>query len=493
MIMKKVSALLLSMAMILSLAACGANSETGGQTQTPEATPVQQTEQPTATPEPEPEYDFGGMTLKIGWFSDNGGPDPEANALSEAYYNRIKEVESTYNCKIEFVNCTGDYYNKYVTSVLAGDPIVDIGYLMTFHVPALAEGGIIQPLNNYDAYDVNAYKWRGDVTEAGNYKGNYYVTLLKNYEVRYGIFWNKTLFEKYGLPDLYDLYSKNEWNWSKLKEIALQGNQDTDKDGVIDIYGFNARESLEWCYLYSNEANVVKKTSNGLSIDLSDSKVIEAMTALQDFTTTVQFRNAIDWSTESWDAFITGFRDGKYMMTLEESWISGSYLEKDEGGMVDDWGWVPFPKGVSASDYSCYGKEFGCYAMLNGIDKPQEKALIYNLITDFTQSEEELSELVYAELENWGRDANAVENANEILNKGVSIVNPIKGFDSVNKAVSSMFGDITKGTSTPQTAIEAYQSQIDMAIADISTHDYDADMKAIVEAAEAEATEAPKN
>ncbi|MGF7146347.1 hypothetical protein HNQ56_004814 [Anaerotaenia torta] len=487
---KRIIAILISAVMVMSFTACagneGSNETTPPATSTPAAATPTTEPEPTATPEPEPTYDFNGITLRIGWYNANGAPNPDADAMSEAYYNRIKFVEDNYNCKVEYVDCTGSYYDKYVTSVLAGEPIVDIAYMMTYHVPSLAEGGIIQPLNNYSSFDENDFIWRPDVTEAGYYNNNYYVTLRKNYEVRYGIFWNKTLFEKYNLPNLFDLAAKGEWTWDKFKEIAIAGNQDTDNDGTIDIYGFNARESLEWNYMYSNGANVVAKTNTGMEIDLSDPKVIEALTALQDFTTTVKFRNAIDWSIESWDSFIKDFRDGKYLMCLEESWIAGSYLDVAEGGMIDEWGWVPFPKGPSATDYSCYGKEFGAWGMLNGIENAEEKAQIYNLINHFTETADELNELVDAQLENWARDAESFKNAKYILEEGVSVVNPINGFNDIKTVMGNLFQEITSGSTTPQTAIETYQSQIDTAIADIKTHDYDADMQAVVDRVKAE-------
>ena len=43
-----------------------------------------------------------------------------------------------------------------------------------------------------------------------------------------------------------------------------------------------------------------------------------------------------------------------------------------------------------------------------------------------------------------------------------------------------MIDEIAAGTTTPQTALETYQSQIDAAIADLETHDYDADMQGYV-------------
>ena len=40
-----------------------------------------------------------------------------------------------------------------------------------------------------------------------------------------------------------------------------------------------------------------------------------------------------------------------------------------------------------------------------------------------------------------------------------------------------MIDEVAKGSMTPQTALETYQSSIDAAIADISNHDYNAEMQ----------------
>lgn len=478
---KRLAGLLLSAAMVLSFAACG--DAPAAVSNAPVSTSAEQKVE-ASTPEETapllPEYDFGGRVVKIGSYYDMT-PDPEANAIEAALAERIKFVEENYNCKIEFVNLGGDYINKYVTSVLAGDPVCDIGYAVTTKVlPSLIEGGIAYPVSDLDVFDFSEYKWRSDVVDAGYYKGKNYTFLLKDPEIRYGIFWNKTLFDKYGLPDLYDLYENNEWTWDKFKEIAIAGNQDTDSDGTIDIYGFNARENLGWCYLYSNGAFVAEKTDAGMKIDLSNPKVVEALTAMQDFTTNVEFRDAIDWSCEGWDSFIKDFRDGKYMMCLEEFWISYAYLNKAEEGMTDDWGWVPFPKGASASDWSCYGKENGCRFMLNGIENPEEVATIYNLITDIADTEEEWDDLLEDQLESWANDAQTVKNVSYIYNNRIAKINSVNGFSDLNSAINDMVGEIASGASTPQTAIETYQSKIDAAISDLENHDYDAEMQELV-------------
>ncbi|MCR5278981.1 MAG: hypothetical protein K6E19_06030 [Lachnospiraceae bacterium] len=483
-LVSKMLAAALSATMVLALAGCGETasvSSASASTSKTEASVSTSTESSASVSEEakveEPEYDFGGREFKIGSYYDMT-PDPNAGALEAALAERIAEVESKYNCKITFVDLGDDYVADYVTSVLAGDPIVDVGYVITHNLlPSLIEGGIAYPLSELDALDLSEYKWRSDVVEAGTYKGKQYAMLLKDPEIRYGIFWNRTLFDKYGLPNLYDLVDSGEWTWEKFQEIASQGNQDTDGDGEIDLYGFNARENLAWCYLYSDGAYVCDKTADGIKVDLSDPKVVEALTGLQNFTQNVKFRDAIDWSVEGWDSFIKDFRDGKYMMCLEEFWISYAYLNKEEDGMQDDWGWVPFPKGPSATGWSCYGKENGARFILNGVENPQDVALVYDLITDLCESDDEWDDLMEDKLDNWCDDAKTVELVSNIYNNKLSVINGVNGFGDLNGTINEMIGKVASGELTPQTALDTYQTAIDAAIADISNHDYNADMQ----------------
>lgn len=452
---KRVVSAMLTTAMVASLCACGGGDETTSTTVGTETD---------ASVNSDAEYDFGGRTFRIGSYYDMT-PDPESNAVNAALAERIAYVEENYNCTIEFVDLGEDYIDDYTTSVLAGDPVCDIGYAITTTVlPTLIEGGIAYPISDLEVIDFDSYKWRQDVIEAGYYKGKNYTLLLADPEIRYGIFWNKTLFEEYGLPDLYELYENDEWNWDTFKEVAQQANVDKDNDGTIDIYGFNERADLAWCYLYSNEAYIADKTETGMTVDLTDSRIIEALTAYQDFTTTVEYRS-IDWSVDDWDSLILSFQTGTSMMCLEEFWISYMYLNE----MTDDWGWVPFPMGNSAEEYSCYGKENGCRIILNGVENPEEVALVYDLITDIADSEEEFNDLLEDQLESWCNDADTVENVSYIYQSSLSKINCINGFTTLNTAVNSMMDAISNGEMTPQTALDTYTSEIETAVSDINT------------------------
>ncbi|MBD5466861.1 MAG: hypothetical protein HDR21_01775 [Lachnospiraceae bacterium] len=482
---KKAMAVLMAATMVLSVAGCGGSGdndngnqgdvETGNQNAGGDQTDAQDDGAGNAADsqggafEEDAEYDFGGRVFRIGSYYDMT-PDPQSNAVNAALSERIAYVEEHYNCTIEFVDLGEDYVDDYTTSVLAGDPVCDVGYAITTTVlPTLIDGGIAYPISDLGVIDFSSYKWRQDVVEAGYYKGKNYTLGINDPEIRYGIFWNKTLFDEYGLPDLYELYENDEWNWDKFKEIAQMANVDKDNDGTIDIYGFNARADLGWCYLYSNEAYIAAKTDTGMTVDLNDSRIIEALTAYQDFTTTVDYR-PINWEVDDWDSLILSFVNGNSMMCLEEFWISYMYLSPVNGtAMADDWGWVPFPKGASAEEYSCYGKENGCRIILNGVDNPEEVALVYDLITDIADSDEEWDNLLEDQLENWCDDLNTMENVTYIYSRGLSKINCINGFSTLNNAMNSMMDAIANGEMTPQTALDTYRSEIETAVSDINT------------------------
>lgn len=456
----------LAAAMLLGVTACGGTDNTQANADAADADSSVASEENTDEQETasDAEYDFGGRVFRIGSYYDMT-PDPESNAVNAALSERIAYVEENYNCTIEFVDLGEDYVDDYTTSVLAGDPVCDIGYAITTTVlPTLIDGGIAYPISDLNVIDFDSYKWRQDVVDAGYYKGKNYTLGITDPEIRYGIFWNKTLFDEYGLPDLYELYENGEWNWNKFKEVAQNANVDKDNDGTIDIYGFNARADLGWCYLYSNEAYIADKTETGMTVDLSNSRVIEALTAFQDFTTTVDYR-AINWDVDDWDSLILSFQKGTSMMCLEEFWISYNYL----GEMSDEWGWVPFPMGNSTEEYSCYGKENGCRIILNGVEKPEDVALVYDLITDIAETNEEWDDLLEDQLESWCNDSETVENVTYIYSKALSKINCINGFATLNNSVNSMMDAVANGEMTPQTALDTYQTEIETAVSDLNS------------------------
>lgn len=483
---KKALALLLATAMTVAAAGCGNDSGTSSapdnsegsvqdsaqessQDSTEDSSSGEEAGSEEASQESEePAYDFGGRTVRIGSYYDMT-PDPEKSIFDKAFADRIAYVEENYNCNIEFVVVGDDYVGSYVTSVLSGDPVCDVGYILSYKLlPALIEGGIAQPVSDLGVVDFSAPWYSTGSTEAGTYKGKQYAMGMRGAGVQYGIFWNKTLFDRYGLPDLYELYENGEWNWDKFKEIALAGNQDTDGDGEYDVHGFNWRENLIWSFMSSNGADAVKKTDAGVELALETPEAMEALEFYADFMQNVPQLNGWlgDWQSQIWD-----FRDGNSCMCYEAWWISSGYL----GEMEDEWGFVPFPMGPSGTEYVSYGKEASPYMMLNGIEKPEEVAQIIDLIFQIFDDEEEWEEAILAAFEANATDSTAVDICMDLSQKNK--ISPLMGFGDLNEMVNKMMDSLGNGEQTPQTALEANRSALEAAIADIQNHDYGADMQ----------------
>ena len=465
---RKLTATLLALSLMGGLTGCGTSTPTEENNTTPPAQ-NQVTEEPQKEVEEEVQYDFGGRVVRIGSYYDMT-PNPENSIFQEALAERISFVEENYNCDIEFVNLGGNFVDQYVTSVLAGDPVVDVGYMLSYRLlPAMIEGGIAYPISDLSVFDFSQPKWDQVAVESGTYKGKNYALRVKEARAEYGIFWNKTLFEQAGLPDLYELYEKGEWTWDKFKEIAIAGNQDTNNDGETDIWGFNQRENLVWSFMNSNNAEAITKTADGVEVNLNSKEASEALEAYADFMLNVPHLQG--WLGD-WQSQIFSFRDGQSLMCYEAWWISGGYLKE----MADEWGYVPFPKGPSATGYTSYGKEADPLMMLNGIEKPEEVAQILDLIYDVYETPEEWEESAIAIFEAQATDANAVEICLELSDK--IKISPLMGFTDLNTLINDMLNEIASGASTPQTALETYQSAINKALEDLKAHDYDADMQA---------------
>ncbi|MCM1188947.1 MAG: hypothetical protein NC541_06585 [bacterium] len=481
---KKVLALLLATAMTLAATGCGDSPEPGSTPESQESgdssAPTEESPEASSPETPaEPEYDFGGRTFRIGSYHDMS-PDPEGSDLDQAYAERIEYVEQNYNCNIEFVVVGGgndEIINNYVTSVLSGDPCCDAGYILSYRLlPALIEGGIAQPISDLGVVDFSAPWYDPAGIEAATYKGKQYGLAKRGAGVQYGIFWNKTLFDRYNLPDLYELYEKGEWTWDKFREIALAGNQDTDGDGEYDIWGFNQRENLIWSFMSSNGADAVKKTADGVELALDTPEAKEALEFYADFMQNVPHMKGWqgDWQSQIWS-----FRDGTSCMCYEAWWIANSYLNADPAndreGMQDDWGFVPFPMGPSGTEYVSYGKESDPWFILNGVEKPEEVAQVIDLIFQYEETEEDWDEAIMAQFEKNAEDSTAVEICLGLSTKNK--ISPLMGFTNLNNMLNSMMDSLGNGETTPDTALEANRAALEAAIEDIKTHDYGADMQ----------------
>jgi len=457
---------LLLLALIFVLAACNKEGAKPADTDPKPPEEQEQPEEEEVVVDELPENDFGGMTLT--W----AAPwqiviDPDSNEFNEKWHARITELEEKWNFKLDLKEVGwDDYIGNYVRTTLAGEPVADIVYMLTNQFyPNLVSNGILYPVSDLGILDYNDPKWNKAGHEASEYKGSKY-SLLINVEgsTRDAIWWNKTLFDELGLPDLYELYENGEWTWDKMVEIAEMATKDTNNDGETDIYGV-AIENFPWKLIYANGYESIIKTDSGIDIDMSDPKVTEALEFYQKFAQNHGHTNMGWFDGASWDYRITNFRDGNIAMLSGEWWNANNYFR--DGMMQDEYGMVPFPTGPSHDQPVSYGYEARVDPMLATVKNPEDKVTIWNEITNFGDAED---------WNNWTReifegaanDAETVEYA-MMLNSNTK-TNLIRGFDTLNGIFNDFFGQLASGSTTVQTGLEAINPQIQAALVDFKEH-----------------------
>ncbi|HOM03739.1 MAG TPA: extracellular solute-binding protein [Acetivibrio sp.] len=322
---------------------------------------------------PDQRFDLNGYTVKIAQWWD-------ASPKDDATISRYKLVEEKYNCKIEHITITWDQIvSKFTSSVLSGEPIADIVlFEMTRALPVLAESDLIIPVDDYFNFDDS--KWPPIIKQVGKYKGKQYGFANFSWNLS-GIFYNKALFERLGLPDPYELQESGDWTWEKFVQIAQEATRDEDGDGENDVWGLAIQaHNLYSPLVLSNNANIINFDENGKAIfALDDPNAIEALQFFGDLYNKYKVVSPAIDSTDWYEA-PRKFASGNIAMFFGQGW-DGQDFKKT---LKDNFGFVFFPKGPKASDYIVpVMQESKIYVMPKHAKHPKEVAKIFEEVFIF--------------------------------------------------------------------------------------------------------------
>lgn len=295
-------------------------------------------------------YDLGGNTVTIiSWTSER-----MANYFDSypPVLDRIAEAERLFNCKIEFMQ-TREIPEVNLNRLLAGESTYDLWHVQNkIGYWELVAGGAAYPVTQFlaaDYYDILPPSFIA-TEEALKFDGQYWGLGPVEYRPMYGyqndllfVAYNKTLFEREGLPDLYELYLDGEWTWEKATEIAVKATVDFDGDGVIDQWGIV--DARPWDLAVANGANMIKIDSNGRMVfNGDDPKYIEALEQSYQWWTEL----GVQFQSYSSGEINNTFRNGKAAMHFSTPAFGLPDLLAE---MTDDWGIVPLPMGPSADKH----------------------------------------------------------------------------------------------------------------------------------------------
>jgi len=271
--MKKITTLLLLMAMLVpSLIACssgdGGNSgETTAADAGADTTASETAHEPTndelfdLSVKAMPELDYDGYTFRVvdrdsdagGWMTvDIYAESETGDAINDAVFKRNMALEEKLNVKISERKIYP--YNKVSSTVapeiLSGDDTFDaltdgLSMLST----SLATPGYLIDLNEVPEIDLSQPYWDQMLTESMTIKGKTYfatgdISIMDN-QGTWAVLFNKKHINDFKLDDPYTLVNNGTWTLDKFYDMAKVVTLDLDGDGVLN-------ENDQWGYLGEN-------------------------------------------------------------------------------------------------------------------------------------------------------------------------------------------------------------------------------------------------
>lgn len=340
--MKKCLSLIL--AVLLLLASCAA-------AETPAGYPAVKIDPKTGKA-----YDLGGRSVTIyDYWSGDGLRVSEPSEEHQARYDYEDWLMETYNCSIiqkqggDWGTCA-DVMRDFVA---APDGSLRIYIIEPAKATALITEGVAADWNRSVTVDTSDAQWNQAVREFTSVAGGTYGLSAngEHHEPRDCVFFNKRLLTEAGIDwnTIYDMQSEGSWTWENFAKYLDKAAQDTDNDGVTDVYAMTGMESLFYqMSVFSNGGDFFHYDENGdLVPGMTGGKTIYALEWAQD----IWGRYARPCQEgENWDYYKTVWANGGAAFYIGQTY-EGFYAHSEMAYMDDQWGCVAFPIGPSGSTY----------------------------------------------------------------------------------------------------------------------------------------------
>ncbi|MCD8052275.1 MAG: sugar ABC transporter substrate-binding protein [Clostridiales bacterium] len=308
--LKKLAALILALAMVLSLAACGGSSSSSSTTTTGDSS--------TATASSDGSYSVTELTVNIWDNNQLAGLQQIADEWTET---------SGVSVNINVVDW--DNYWTLLEAGASGGDMPDVFWMHSNTSQMYMENDLLLNLDDYIAAD--------DAIDLDNYYEGI-VALYNSDGVQYAVpkdhdtialLYNKAIFDEYGID-----YPTDDWSWDDVYEAAAAITEAGAADGV---YGFAMNTSNNqdgWYNLvqgYGGE--VITEDHSDTTIDSDEAKAgMEMMRQI--LTVSVDQTTVAETGTDSL------FMSGKVAMITQGSWMVYSFYTAENSA---DYYWVEIP------------------------------------------------------------------------------------------------------------------------------------------------------
>lgn len=381
--MKKLSKMLaLVLAGLLLLAAVPALAEA------PEGYPELRIDPATGAP-----YDFGGMEVWVYdyWSNPEGTRAEATNTMTQDTYDYQDWLMETYNFTLKQAGASDwngnpeallNYCNEENPSTLA------IFIMRPDSVATPAKNGLLTPLDELEI-DYTGEKYNAATYDTYCFNGHNYGFSVGKAEVRQAVFFNKRLVQDAGIdPDsLYAMVEDGTWDWKAFEDALAACAQDTDNDGVVDVYGMASNTTD--IYLVATAANggsFIDVEDGQFVIKATEQNAIDAMNYAVDIVSKYQMPQP---EGSEWNWFFPAFKSGMAAFHVGQCYEANP--GSDLYGMEDEFGILPFPKGTSEDAAYCHVQSENTCVIPANIDREtvNKMAIIYDMWREDTPGYED--------------------------------------------------------------------------------------------------------
>ena len=329
--------LMLSLVMVLQLTACGGEGKgTGTNKNEKPAEPERVTEQLFEKREnTDPEID-----LLIWW--------PPKSDIQEinALYQQI------YGGKVNVIEKAWGQMTSTVSSYVAAGTPAEVVVAGTAEAPLWAAQGLLEAIP-MDKLDAESEYWDFETMNTTfKIKDNVYALSYSDLTgTRFPMLvYNEAMFKKYGVKNPYEHFKDGNWDFDQFRKTAAEMTMDTDDDGFVDLFGFDASLTVRESLVSANASAFLKFSNNKYSLNFDDARVIEALQLYHDMynidksinqTEFKQYQNflngrcaMVEVSIDSYAQFyLDGMEKGTAALAIFPSGPSanGKYFSKSSG------------------------------------------------------------------------------------------------------------------------------------------------------------------
>lgn len=290
--------------------------------------------------------------------------DPAEKAAYEALVTAFNVIHPQIGVELMHIPSQADYRQRLGADFAAGTP-ADVVLINYRRYAPFAAKGVLEPLGPYldkstmikveDFYAkaVEPYYWQGTL-----------FCIPQNLSSLV-VYYNKDLFDQADVP-----YPSNEWTWAEFLEAAKAITQDTDSDGMTDIYGLGTDATIFRVapFVWSNGGELLNDPIQPTGLTLDEPATREALQWFIDLQ--VVHKVAPDAVQEQAEASESRFLNGRLGMFLNSRRGVPTYRT------IDGFAWdvAPLPVGKAGSSTILHADAF-CMAKAT-----QDKAAAWRFI-----------------------------------------------------------------------------------------------------------------